>query len=192
MPEDVNSFLGIESPSGAAPPPPAAPDTNSPYYGYGGWLAFFCIVQIFIVPVIALVYSALDGSALGSGSDSLDLFLVIEILGLLGIASFGVYAGITLRRLRPGAVKIAKTYLVVGLIWAAFKLFLAAAMLGGSSGDAVAAEEGKGLLQAIIGFAVWFSYFNVSQRIKATFPRTGTESAHIVPPSDMPPQGPGS
>jgi uncharacterized membrane protein YhaH (DUF805 family) len=183
MPNDVNSILGIESSPGTASPPPGAPNPNSPYYGYGGWLAFFCIVQIFIVPVIAVVYCALDVSALGSGSDSLDRFLVIEILGLLGIAAFGVYAGITLRRLRPGAVKIAKTYLVVGLAWAALKLVLAAAMLGGSTGVAVAAEEGKGLLQAIIGFAIWFSYFKVSKRVKSTF-FGEEEMIHIVPPSN--------
>jgi len=181
MTENLGSTLGIGPSTQGDPYPPVAPHSNSPYYGYSGWLAFFCVVQIFIVPVFVLISCAMDVSALGSSNYNLDEFVVLEILGLLGLGAYAVYTGLKLRRLRPGAVRTAKTYLVVGLLWAVLRVFLALLMLEGETRDAVGFEEVKGLFQSIISFAIWFSYFNVSKRIKATFPETSSD-LNLAPP----------
>jgi hypothetical protein len=182
MSDNTDEILGIVSSSSNAPAQAGLAAVNSPYYGWGGWLAFFCIVQIFVQPLILLVLCAADGSAFGDNS-SLDGFLILEILGMLGMGVFGVIAGIQLWRLRPGAVGIAKAYLVTALVWSILKAILAFAMLEGSYQEAVGAQEMKGVLTTLIPFVIWLSYFNVSKRIKATFFGEG-ETIHIVPPGN--------
>lgn len=186
MPDNTEEILGIASSSSSDPAQMGAaaqtgsPAVNSPYYGWGGWLAFFCIVQIFIQPIILLVLSIADASVFGQDS-SLDVFLVIEIAGMLGLAVFGVIAGVNLWRIRPGAVRVAKAYLVAALVWSVLKAVLAYAMLEGHYQEAVGAQEVQGVVFTIVPFVIWFTYFNVSKRVKATY-FGESETIHIVPP----------
>lgn len=182
MSDNTDEILGITSPASNVPAKAGPTGFNSPYYGWGGWLAFFCIVQIFVQPLIAIGFCVEDASAFGIDS-SVDSFLVVEILGLVGMAVFGIIAGIQLWRLRPGAVGIAKAYLVTALVWSILKAVLAFGMLEGQYQDAVGAQEIKGVVGTLIPFVVWFSYFNVSKRVKATF-FGEDETIHIVPPGN--------
>jgi hypothetical protein len=182
MSDNIDEILGTASSSSNAPAQARPAGVNSPYYGWGGWLALFCIVQIFIQPLFLLVLCAEDVSAFGYNS-SVDDFLVLEILGMLGMGVFGVIAGIRLWRLRPGAVGIAKAYLVTALVWSILKAVLAYAMLEGRYQEAVGTQEIKGVLGTLIPFLIWFSYFNVSKRVKATF-FGEDETIHIVPPGN--------
>jgi hypothetical protein len=175
MQEDAESFLGVESPSestGISPSLP--PTTDSPYYGYGGWLAFFCVVHIFIGPLFALISGAVSLSQVGEVSDrypSLLALTFVELIGDIGAVCFGVFAGLRLRRLQRGAVGFAKGYLIARLVWAVLKLGLPA--MGGDLPsqvtEAMMIGAVKGLVQTVFAFAIWFSYFNASKRIKATF-----------------------
>jgi hypothetical protein len=146
----------------------------------GGWLAFFCILQIFVQPIVLLVSCAVDASAFGYNSD-LDSFLNLEILGRVGIGVFGVIAGIQLWRLRPGAVRVAKAYLVTTLAWSILEAVLAFGMLEGSYQEAVRTQEILEVVGTLIPFVIWFSYFSVSKRVKATFFGEG-ETTRTVPP----------
>ena len=180
MSDNLDEILGVAS---SAPPAQAgSPNVNSPYYGWGGWLALFCIVQIFVQPILVVVAVASDASAFGYNS-SLDAFAAIEIFGTIGLGVFGIIVGISLWRLRPGAVGIAKTYLVTALVWSVFKAIVAFAMLEGRFQETVGPQEVLGVFTTLIPFAIWFSYFNVSKRIKATF--FGEEDVvHIIPPGN--------
>src|SRR5437879_77017 len=132
MPEDPESCLGVGAPSdtedsASAAVPPLQPGPDLPYRGYGGWLAFFCIVQIFVVPLFALISGAATLMQSGQISGRYPVLLalvVVELVGDIAVVGFGVYAGITLRRLQRGAVGIAKVYLLTGLVWAVFGLAL--------------------------------------------------------------------
>ncbi len=110
MPDDAESFLGVKAQPPAGGDPPLEIVSDSPYRGYGGWLRFFCIVQIFIAPPIALISVAVSMSAIGEVANrfpSLVFPTVLETIGNLGMIGFGVYAGIALRRVQLGAVRVA-------------------------------------------------------------------------------------
>lgn len=180
MSGNIDEILGIASSSSNASAQAGSAAVNSPYYGWGGWLAFFSIVQIFIQPILLLVLCAVDASAFGYNS-SVDGFLTLEIVGMLGLGVFGVIAGVQLWRLRPGAVGVAKAYLVTALVWSILKVVLAFAMLEGRYQESVGGEEIKGVVGTLVPFIIWFSYFNVSKRVKATY-LGENETIHIVPP----------
>ena len=130
MPEDAEEILGVKSPTDTTQaPPPLPPAKDSPLYGYGGWLAFFCIVQIFVAPLFALITGAISLSQVGEVSDrypSLLALTFVELIGDIGVVIFGVVAGLKLRRLQPGAVRLAKGYLITRLVWAVLTLGLPA------------------------------------------------------------------
>jgi hypothetical protein len=175
MSEDAESFLGVKLPTESTEAPILLQPAESPYYGYGGWLAFFCIVQIFIGPLLALITGAISLSQIGDVADrypSLLAVIFVEVIGDVGLVTFGVVAGLKLRRLQRGAVGFAKGYLIARLVWAVLALGLPAmgSDLPSSVMEAMMIAAVKELVQTLIGFAIWFSYFNVSKRIKATFP----------------------
>lgn len=153
-------------------PPTSSPD--SPYKGYGGWLTFFCVVQIFIGPLLTLITLAASFSDVGRLSDPFPSFFVLTVVGFIGnigVMGFGIYVGITLRRLQPGAVSIAKQYLLTRLVWAAVVVIFP--FLSGlpSQATIVATTEAvTALIHNFLFFAIWHRYFSVSKRVKATFP----------------------
>ena len=139
-------------------------------------------MQIFVQPLLIVGLCVADASAFGIHS-SVDSFLLIGILGLVGMVVFGVIAGIQLWCLRPGAVGIAKAYLVTALVWSILKAVLAFGMLEGRYQEAVGAQEIKGVVGTLIPFVIWFMYFNVSKRVQDTF-LGEDETIHIVPPGN--------
>ena len=146
---------------------------DSSYAGYGGWLAFFCIISIVVAPILALITSALSIAFVLEYAKHYTSLLVLTFLqtsGNLVLAGFGVYTGIKLRATRLGAVRTAKTYLLVALGWS----LLSVAMLSDAEMPSILSNDRpaqivKQLLVSIIAFVIWFSYFTVSKRVNATF-----------------------
>jgi hypothetical protein len=180
MPEDAESFLGVASSQSAGAtsetPPPFEAATTSPYYGYGGWLKFFCVVQMYVAPLLAVLAIGVSIFALGDAAErfpGLVFVAFVEGIGDLGLVATGVYAGYVLSQLRPGAVRVVKRFLLAALVWSLFGFVLP--FMGGDLpsqvSEAMMVEAGKAAVRTLISFTIWFSYFNVSKRVKATFPQ---------------------
>lgn len=165
---------------------------DSPYRGYGGWLSFFCIIQIVVAPLAVMAITLLplmdtDVQELLSQYPRVAFMSRMEDILNWGMAGFGIYVGIILRRLRPGAPRIAKRYLLTGLAFAFSRLFFPylCGDIPSQISEAMMAEGAKIFIRTLIVFAIWYSYFNVSKRIKATFP-ADPNSSRIDAPGTIP------
>ena len=148
------------------------------YKGVAGWLLFFCISLTVIGPLITL------GSLVGAYSDSSKYFnqfpgllaiTVIDTILSLGVMGLSIYAGIGLWRIRPGAVQMAKRYLLCFLGYHAVTAFLPfMAGLPSAANEAMIAQVAKDTFRGIIYVAIWYSYLNKSLRVRATYEK-GTE-----------------
>ncbi len=113
-----------EAPSEPTPvePPPLPPETavQSKYQGVKGWLFLFCFSLAVLGPLltIALLITGF-GMSLKYFTEypGLLVMMIIDTVLSLGIAGFGLYAGIKLWRIRPGAVLAAKQYLYCTLAY---------------------------------------------------------------------------
>lgn len=158
----------------AAPPllPPAAP-VEPRYKGVGGWLLLFCLGLSVFSPLITL------GSLVASYSESSQYFdrfpgllatIVIDTFLCVGLMVFSIYAGVGLWRTRPGAVQTAKRYLLWSLAYYAVAAVLPfMAGLPSQANDAMMAEVVKETVRGVVYFAIWYSYLNKSERVKATY-----------------------
>ena len=172
-----------------AVPPPSQPAGTPRYWGYGGWLAFFCVIQIFVAPLLTFIlgiwslvhashvsprayYEAtcLAGDAVSPSADFSNAIRPVSVVALIflvtvAVRGLGIYAAVRLRRLQPGAVRLAKVYLLVVLGWA-FLSMVVVSVAGYCPGRA-----GKNEFFAMaVGCGLWLAYFQFSRRVKVTFP----------------------
>ena len=167
----VMATTDCQSGASSGAPPPSLPD--SPYRGYGGWLALFCAVQLFVQPILAVIMFVVGAVAISDASSQYPGFIAIyllEALGGIAVVGLGMYAAIRLRGIRPGAVRAAKRYLLVALAWSIVSFTLP--YLGNipdSAREAMLVENIKGFVRTLIPFVIWISYFNVSKRVRATY-----------------------
>lgn len=144
------------------------------YEGVRGWLLVFCVVRTILAPIfnaalVAYNYQKIEiYFAFVSGMRS--YFLLSSFLSL-AITAFGVYVGIALWTRKPGAVSAAKDYLFISLCNSIFALLLHSMMVETPPGanQSYVAETLQFLVLIIAPFAVWFTYFNRSKRVKATY-----------------------
>jgi hypothetical protein len=150
------------------------------YKGVGGWLLLFCIVLTALSP-LSMMKSLFDKNS-GLTPEDLQYFdryptprsleAIGQLLGI-GITAFSVYAGIGLWRIRPGAVRTAKLYLLC---------LLGVKIIGVILGFMVTVviykielnyKEKYGgvtiLVGSLLNFTVWYSYLSRSKRVKATY-----------------------
>jgi hypothetical protein len=154
----------------------AADQSDSRYQGYGGWLMVFCIVRFFIAPLFMLLYGIeLITAVINVWNKDLNgqvgYLPFIVFIGNLVIVILGFVAAMALRKLRPGAVRFAKRYLIIRLAWSLGSLaFLCLnAGLPVESMRFVTGQVENGLFYSVVVFVIWYSYFSNSKRVKATF-----------------------
>jgi hypothetical protein len=163
--------------------PVPADRLSHPYYGVGGWLWLF-LIGVSLSPFVyarnvLLGYQhSMDVFSHSAHPNSLYIFYAMETLGGLVVYGYGLFAGIQLWRIRPGAVEHAKRFLfylfcfgaadyLMGLNWIA--------VMGHEHSSAIAFSNflgGKSALKlsrAVIYIAVWYAYFSRSERVRVTY-----------------------
>ncbi len=168
----IDTRLLVENGNPAIPVDPAVqPSGNTGgVRGYGGWLAFFCGVQIYLAPILTAFRVLLTLGVVGMIADhypGLALAAVIEGVVAVCFTVWGFRVAQALRVLRPEAVRDVKALLRGKLTWAFAALFLPA--LTEMPGEVFVGAI-RDLLVALVGFGIWYTYFCVSERVRASFP----------------------
>jgi hypothetical protein len=143
------------------------------YKGVGGWLLLFCLGLTVFTPLLTI------GSLAMAFIKSLEYFdqfpgllviTVIDTILSLGLIAFGFYAGIGLWSIRPGAVKMAKRYLLCILGYQAISAILTfmAGLLTATTANMIS-QVALDALRSVIYFAIWYSYLDKSKRVAATY-----------------------
>ena len=144
--------------------------------GVGGWLLFICISGTILAPAASVFYVSALLTHVVENWDGFQFGVSLRLLGgiaNLGSAAYSAYVGAALWTIKPDAVRTAKVFLIVVLICTSI-MDLAALALGESilywwEPTPTVGTTVLHLVGNAISFAVWFSYFSTSKRVKATY-----------------------
>jgi len=139
--------------------------------GIRGWLLVLIAYLLLFEPLRAI--PVLLALSVRPPSVALQNVLIIGAIVQTAIAAFSLYAGISLLRLRPGAVSIAKIYFVAMLTLGILELSMVilAAVLSFSD-PTVANMLRPAALTAVIQVVIsgaWLVYLEQSRRVRATY-----------------------
>ena len=161
------------------------------YRGVGGWLLFFIVVLVVIVPLLTLggaVASYREARPYAETLPTLYFVTIADALISVTLAAFGAYAGLLLWKIAPKAVETTKLYLVVRLVYAV----LVAAVTGllvASTGEVPAESRGAvygslaiSAVRTLVHVGVWYAYLNNSKRVQATYGHQADVAAPPPPP----------
>ena len=149
---------------------------NVDFEGVGGSLLFLCISMTILGPAASVYIVSELLTHIQENWDGLQVVVIFRLLwglGLSGLAVYSAYVGIALWTIKPNAVRTAKVFLIVVLICTSI-MDLAALALGESilywwEPTPTVGTTVLHLVGNAISFAVWFSYFSTSKRVKATY-----------------------
>ena len=148
---------------------------RDPLYGVKGWLKFIVIGNLYLAPIfIGLQYIFAWIGFVHLAEDHPGIIVVgLLSTGVDGVLTYmGIQAARALRDIRARAVqgmkRLLRLRLGFGLLGA--PLSVLGWSLSGLDPAAVIPDAVKGVVLGVIGFAIGFSYFSVSKRVKATYP----------------------
>ncbi len=150
---------------------PPTGDASNPLYGVRGWLKLFVVVNMYISPVVFGIRQIIAVVGFGMLAGRYPGIVVIGLIeAAVGIFFIVKWIRIArgLRDIVPGIIQEAKKWLLISLAWNLLSAPLV--LMAGMDARDVMPEVIKQLLGGIIGFAIWYTYFNVSLRVKATYP----------------------
>lgn len=136
------------------------------YRGVKGWLLLF----VLIITVINPLATALVFFVRPFGFNPMYYLGFIDVFWITVITLFGVYAGIHLWAVKPGAVAKARAYL---LTMGAYAVFLAVYNFyilkpSNPTPEQIGTTAGS-FVRILVFVAVWWAYFKRSKRVKATY-----------------------
>ena len=141
--------------------------------GVRGWLLVLCLMLTVVGPLISTWLVTDEYLAFApdfASSRGLQAAIFVSIALTACSVAFGVYAGLRLWSIRPGAVNTAKHALLLGLAVDIVTTVLQIAAGPTSTAQArVLHEVTMSLIPSLIFFTVSFAYLNRSTRVHATY-----------------------
>lgn len=140
-------------------------------HGVHGWLKVFVVVHMYIAPVFFTLRYIMAWIGINMIAEDHPGIILVGLIET-GVGGFLILKWINiakrLRDIMPGAVQEVRIWLKLSLTWTILSTPLA--FLSGMDAEDWMPGAIKGLLTGVIGFAIWYSYFNVSKRVRATYP----------------------
>lgn len=141
--------------------------------GVQGWLLLFCLVLIIGTPLgtlYNLTTSYKDSAEYFTMFSGLERMFYIDGFVSLLLIILSIRAGIALWTRKVGAVRTAKNYLLIFLIYSGLAIVLPFTVgLPEEINEFMIPGIIKSTLQSLVFFGVWYWYLSVSKRVKATY-----------------------
>ena len=141
------------------------------YEGVGGWLLFFCIDLTCFFPAAA-VYRVLSHTIpmLSKTHDTKRQVLwTVYAVMFLGIAAGAFVTGIRLWLVRSGAVRMAKSWLLMMLSAHVSYFFLWLVLFQHERTDPIGKVAWDHIVAPLISFCIWVAYLQYSKRVRDTY-----------------------
>jgi hypothetical protein len=146
-------------------------DTTNPLYGVKGWLEFFVVVNIYIAPIAFVIINIYAWVTYIRILDKYPNIVIsgflYSVVGLIFVLKW-IQIGIRLREFKSGAVREAKQWMMYALAWTFLRIPIE--FISGIDAEYLMPGIAKNLILGLISFSIWYSFLNVSKRIKATYP----------------------
>jgi hypothetical protein len=152
----------------------AVNNQNEQFKGVRGWLLILCLNIAILDPITMLLTIFLVTSATKPYfGEHPELFRLCLASGIcrLALAVFSVYAGFGLWKVVPGALSVAKKYLLAVILYSLVASFLP--VLVGVPQESYQEFAGETVFNGYITMAyaiTWYIYLQRSRRVKATYP----------------------
>ena len=151
----------------------AVDNQNEQYKGVRGWLLILCLNITILDPItMLLTIFVVTSTTKPYFGEHPDLFRLCLASGTcrLALAVFSVYAGLGLWKVVPGALSVAKKYLLAVVLYAVVASFLPA--LVGVPRESYQEFAADTVFNSFITMAyaiIWYTYLQRSKRVKATY-----------------------
>lgn len=161
----------VQASAGFSPEQVASVNRSNPYYGVKGWLKFVVICLLFISPALFIVttIASFAGSVyIANRYPGIIIVALLEMSARGFLVYKGIMAGRALRDIQPMAVQKVRLLLKLALGWT--MLSFPISFLAGLPPERILPRAIMNLIAGIVGFSIWYSYFNTSRRVEATYP----------------------
>lgn len=141
--------------------------------GVRGWLLLLCLNLAVFDPLAVLINLFMTTNSTGTDfGKHPELFRLTIVGGIptIGLMVFSLYAGLCLWKRVPGAVVVARKYLVCLFFFSIFSLFLPD-MVGVTEKlyPGISAVNGLNVAVNTAHVAAWYLYLILSRRVRATY-----------------------
>lgn len=167
-------------PAAPIPPPPLAIFSKenclkSGPNGVGGWLILFCILIVFIGPLLTLGHRASAWEKLQPAFElypCLKTATIVDNCGTAAILLYGFIIGIMIWNGNKSGPRLARSYLVLRLVGIITFKFIALRLMNNIPPDSFTVALGTTIgecIPEVLFFLIWWLYFKKSKRVRNTY-----------------------
>ncbi len=140
------------------------------YKGVGGWLLLLCIVLTILCPInelcnLYILYKLYPNALVYTGEP---IEVIRTLLRIVIWAFVTIYIGFGLWKIRLGAARMAKRFLLFVIVYEA----VYAILLTVRPWQPVTLSEARFFIKSVVNvlfFGIWYLYLKKSKRVKATY-----------------------